>query len=64
MANKPDEYTDAEILAAHMDGYRRGEADGSGGRGYDTELSESIHNDLDWNRATGYDAGYGDTAGT
>lgn len=60
---QPGEFTDTEKTAAYMDGYGRGEADGSNGRGYDTTLSETIKDALDWNRATGYDTGFADFSG-
>lgn len=62
MATKEQEFTDGEIKAAYMEGYSRGEADGSEHRPYDTGLSEAIQSELDWNRATGYDAGFADHA--
>ena len=63
MSKQQDEYTEAEIKAAYMEGYNRGESDGREGRKYDTTLSETIHGELDRNRATGYDAGFADQAG-
>jgi hypothetical protein len=57
------QFTNAATKAAYMDGYNRGESDGREGRGYSTALSETIHDALDWNRATGYDAGFADQAG-